>query len=400
VTRRRTKVAVAAGATAAAGLAVAGPVLDRLIGRVERRLSPVTQPPPHPSERALALHATVRAVDLHADSLLFGRDLLVRGTRGHTDVPRMIEGNVALQVLAAAVKPPRRLNYERNDDRTDALTPLAVAGRWPPRTWRSLPERALYLAERAHALAARSGGAFRVIATREDLAAYLADRDRDRQLAAGLLSIEGAHALGPDLSTLDSLVDAGFRMISPAHFFDTAYGGSAHGVDKGGLTDLGRDLLREVERRGLVFDVAHASVATIDDAIQLARRPIVASHTGVRATADNGRNLTDDQLRGIAATGGLVGIGFWDAATGGDDAAAIGRAIVHAVGVIGADHVALGSDWDGAVRVPFDAAGLVALTDALLDAGLDDEAIRQVMGENALGLFATTLPPAGDAPAL
>ena len=125
MTRRRTKVTVAAGAAAAAGLALAGPVLDRLVGRVERRLSPVTQPRQPASERAMALHATLRAVDLHADSLLFGRDLLVRGDRGHVDVPRMIEGGVALQVLSAAVKSPRHLNIERNDDRSDDVTSLA-----------------------------------------------------------------------------------------------------------------------------------------------------------------------------------------------------------------------------------------------------------------------------------
>ena len=393
MTRRRTKAVVAAGAATATGLALAGPVLDRLVGRVERRLMRITAPPPDPSERALALHATLRAVDLHADSLLFGRDLLVRGDRGHLDVPRMIEGGVALQVLSAAVKSPRHLNIERNDDRSDDVTSLAIASRWPPRTWGSLTERALFLAGRAQRLAERSDGAFRLIGTREGLAAYLAERETNRQLTAGVLSIEGAHALGPDLSSLDALVDAGFRMISPAHFFDTAFGGSAHGIEKGGLTPLGRELLREMESRGLVMDVAHASLATIDDILGMATRPVVASHTGVRATADNGRNLSDDQLRGIAATGGLVGIGFWDTATGGNDAASIARAIVHAVSVIGAEHVGLGSDWDGAVPVPFDAAGLPALTDALMDAGLDEPAIRAVMGENALRLFAEIAAP-------
>ncbi len=389
---RRRRAGIAAGVAAAGALAVSGPVLDRLVGRVERRLSAITAPPPVPSERAVALHSTLRAVDLHADSLLFGRDLLRRGDRGHADVPRWIEGGVALQVLSAAVKTPRHRNIEGNDDRTDGTTRLAIAARWPPRTWRDLTARALYLAQRAHATAARSGGRFRVIGSAAELAAYLEARARDPAMTAGMLAIEGAHALGADLDALDDLVDAGFRMISPAHLFDTAFGGSAHGVGKGGLTALGRDLVREAEARGMVMDVAHASSATIDDVLATARRPVVASHTGVRATADNARNLSDDQLRGIAATGGLVGIGFWDTATGGRDAAAIARAIGHAVDVIGADHVALGSDWDGAVPIPFDAAGLPALTDALLDAGLGEAAIRAVMGENALRVLAATLP--------
>jgi membrane dipeptidase len=389
---RRTRVALAAGAAGAAGLALAGPALDLAIGRVERGLMRVTQPPHRPSEGALALHATIRAVDLHADSLLFGRDLLVRGDRGHSDVPRMLEGGVALQVLSAAVKSPRSRSMDRNDDTTDDVTLVAIAARWPPRTWRSLPERARFLASRAHALAARSGGTFRVIESREDLAAYLADRASNPGLTAGLLAIEGAHALGDDLSTLDAMAAAGFRMISPSHLFDTRFGGSAHGVEKGGLTALGRDLVRAMEARSLIVDVAHASAATIDDVLSIAERPVVASHTGVRGTADSVRNLSDAQLRAIAGTGGLVGIGFWELATGGRDVASIVRAILHAIEVIGADHVALGSDWDGAVAVPFDAAGLPALTDGLLDAGLDDATIRSVMGENALRLFAVALP--------
>src|SRR4029077_3892040 len=100
-------------------------------------------------------------------------------------------------------------------------------------------------------------------------------------------------------------------------------------------------------------------------------RPVVASHTGVRGTADNARNLSDDQLRGITLTGGVVGIGFWDTATGGDDVAAIARAIAYAVDKAGAEHVGLGSDFDGAVTVPIDATGLVLLTEALLELGFD-----------------------------
>jgi membrane dipeptidase len=190
------------------------------------------------------------------------------------------------------------------------------------------------------------------------------------------------------------VADAGFRMISPAHFTDTVFGGSAHGAVRGGLTALGHEMVRRMEARGVLLDVAHASAATIDDALEISTRPVIASHTGLRGVLDNARNLSDAHLAGIAATGGLVGIGFWPTACGGDDAHAIARSIAHAVERVGIEHVALGSDWDGAVPVPFDAAGVVRLTDALLEAGLDEPAIRAVMGENVLRVLAMALPDA------
>jgi len=124
----------------------------------------------------------------------------------------------------------------------------------------------------------------------------------------------------------------------------------------------------------------------------MATRPVVASHTGVRGTADNARNLSDEHLRGIAATGGLIGIGFWDTATGGTDVASIARAIGHAIDVAGIEHVGLGSDFDGGVTVPIDATGLVQITDALLGRGLDEEAVGKVMGRNAIRVFEDVLP--------
>ena len=118
------------------------------------------------------------------------------------------------------------------------------------------------------------------------------------------------------------------------------------------------------------------------------RPVVVASHTGVRGVADNSRNLSDDHLRGIAATGGLIGIGFWPTACGGDDAEAIVRSIKYATNVAGLEHVALGSDFDGGVQTPFDATGLVQITDALLVAGFKDDEIGKVMGGNAIRVLA------------
>jgi membrane dipeptidase len=392
--KRGAGLALAAGA-AVAGAAAVRPVLDAAVARVEARMNPVwAGDAPRVSDLARALHASLRVADLHADSLLWGRDLVERGTRGSVDVPRLIEGNVALQVLAMAVKTPRGLNIERNEDTSDQVLPLALAKRWPRSTWGRMLPRVRHLALQAHALEARSHGAFRLVTSQADLAAYLAAREARGGMTAGLLAIEGAHALDDDPRNLDAVYDLGVRMISPAHFFDTAFGGSAHGVEQGGLTVRGRELLEAMEARGMLFDVAHASARTIDDALAIATQPVVASHTGVRGVLDNARNLSDAHLEGIAATGGVVGIGFWDTACGGRDAASIARSIAYAVDRIGADHVSLGSDWDGAVGVPFDAANTVLLTDALLDAGLDEATIRSVMGENVLRLLAATLPAA------
>ncbi|HET7726837.1 MAG TPA: membrane dipeptidase [Candidatus Limnocylindrales bacterium] len=383
---------LAGGAAAAA--ATVGPVLDAAVGRIEGHLCRVHRSGPYPaSERARALHATIPVTDLHADSLLFGRDLAVRGSRAHADVPRLLEGGVALQVLAAATRISRHVKLTGNDDRGDDVRWLAIAQRWPVRTWSSLLERARHLAARARDLERRSDGRFRVIATRDDLDRLLAERAAGARVVGGLLAIEGAQALEGDPEHVGVAFEAGYRMISPAHFFDTAFGGSAHGARRGGLTPLGRDMVARMEALGMVVDVAHASEATIDDVLAVATRPVVASHTGVRGTFDSPRNLSDAQLRGLAATGGVVGIGFWDAATGGSDAAAIVRAIGHAVDVAGPDHVALGSDFDGAVPTPFDATGLPMLTDALLSAGFAEPVVRGVMGENAIRVLRAVLPP-------
>jgi len=385
-------------AIGAAALTVAGPIIrrtvgERLIGRTERRLDRVADPGPYiVPPAAAAVHARLTVVDLHADSLLFGRDLLVRGTRGHVDVPRLVAGNAALQVFAVATKVPRNLNIERNDDRTDDITLVALALGWPRSTWRSRLARAEHQARRLASFAAASGGQLSLVRTGADLDSFLARRAADATLVAGLLAIEGAHAFDDDLANLERLDAAGYRMVGLTHFFDNAFAGSAHGVAKGGLTAAGRELVGELEGRRIIVDVAHASAATIDDVLAIATRPVVASHTGVRAVADNARNLTDDQLRGIAATGGMVGIGFWPTACGGDDAAAIARSIAHAVSVVGADHVGLGSDFDGAVPTPFDVSGMGLLTAALLDEGLDEPTIAAVMGGSALRILGEALP--------
>jgi len=360
---------------------------------VESNMNRTLQPPPYTaSAAAQALHRKLLIADLHADSLLWKRDLLVRGTRGHVDIPRLIEGNVALQVFTAVTKTPRGLNIERNDDRSDSISLLMFAQLRSPSTWTSLTARALDMAARLRQFADQSGGRLTLIRSAADLARYLDRRRADPEITAGLLGIEGAHALDANIENLGPLYDAEYRLIGLTHFFDNDMAGSAHGLTKGGLTEKGRELLRRMEMRHMIVDLAHSSPRTIDDVIAMTTRPVIVSHTGVKGTCNNTRNLSDDQLRGVARTGGVIGIGYWDTAVCGTDAHAIARAIRYAAGVVGADHVALGSDFDGATTTPFDTSGLVLLTDALLQEGLSEDDIAKIMGGNVFRLLAESLP--------
>lgn len=349
--------------------------------------------PPYPaSGRSLDLHKQLTVADLHADSLLWGRDLLERGTDGHVDIPRLADGNVALQVFSLPTKSPHGLNIESNDDKSDDIRLLAIVERWPPATWNSLTERALYQARRLQQFARASQGGFVLIESSSDLHNYLEHRRSHGRLTAGLLSIEGAHALDGKLENLDILYRAGYRMMSPSHFFDNDIGGSAAGVQKTGLTEKGREWVRQMEARHMIIDLAHASPKTIEDVLAMATRPVVVSHTGVKGTCNNNRNLTDDQIRAVAAKGGLIGIGYWETATCGTDARAIVKAMRYVSDRVGVEHVALGSDFDGAVTEPFDTTGLVEITDAMLEAGYSEQEIRMIMGENVMGFLEVNLP--------
>jgi len=344
------------------------------------------------SQRARDLHRSLNVADLHADSLLWGRDLLARNSRGQVDIPRLIDGNVALQVFSMPTKTPRGLNIQRNTGDSDQIFWLALAQRWPISAWNSLTERALYQAGRLQNMAEHSQGRFVLIRSSQDLSLYLQRRQNDKAITAGILSIEGAHALDGRLDNLARLYDAGYRMISVAHFFDNEFGGSSAGVKKDGLTEKGRELIAQMERKRIIVDLAHSSNQTIDDVLAIASRAVVVSHTGVKGTCDNNRNLSDAQIRAIAQRGGIIGIGYWSTATCGRDAHAIARALKHAGAVGGVEHIALGSDFDGAIEAPFDAEGVVHVTDALLNEGFTEREIRLVMGENVLRFMRENLP--------
>ncbi len=343
-------------------------------------------------EKAAALHKTLLVADLHSDCLMWNRDVLALNSRGHVDLPRLVEGNVALQVFSAVTKIPKGLNYESNTGDSDSMQTLVILQRWPRRSWSSLLERALYQAQRLDDASKRSEGGLVVLRCRKDVENLVDARRSGKQIVGGLLSIEGLHCLEGKLDNVDVLYNAGFRMMGLTHFFDNQVAGSAQGVAKGGLTDLGREVIRQMEERGIIVDLAHASPAAIDEVLRMATKPVVVSHTGVRGTCDNSRNLSDEQLEGIAKTGGVVGIGYWNAAVCEPNVESIVAAIRYVVDHVGLDYVALGSDFDGGTRTPFDATDLGEITEGLLEAGFSESDIAAIMGGNTLRVVRECLP--------
>jgi membrane dipeptidase len=342
---------------------------------------------------AQTLQATLDVADMHADSLLWKRDLLERSDHGHVDLPRLIDGHYALQVFSSVTKSPKGQNYESNDADSDTVTALTIIDLQPPGTWRSLLQRSLWHAEKLRGFAERSGGRLRLIITPSDIDLLLADRQNRNSAVGGMLSIEGLHDIEGKIANLDVLYAAGFRMAGFSHFFDNDVAGSMHGVKKGGLTPLGRQVVRRMETLGMVVDVAHASHATIADVLAMAARPVVFSHGGVQATCKVNRNLTNDEIRGIARTGGLIGVGYWSGAICSTKPHDVVRAIAHVRDLVGIDYVGLGSDFDGATTTGFDASQVVAVTQALLNIGFSETDIRKVMGGNVLRVLRAGIAP-------
>ena len=376
-------------------------------------------PPPPMNAQAQSLHSKLLVVDLHAASLMWSRDLLEQNQRGHVDVPRLTDGNVTLQVFSAASRISWRGDVHRTVREVDSgpafdlMTPLAVAQLWPLNTWSSNLQRVLYQGERLRQLVRLADSRLVTIRSQSDLDRLLLARSHAE--ANGLtrpigvmLAVNGPEALENRLENLDTLFDAGFRMAVPP---STSGAGSSAGLREAqaspeppaqagagvgaaeGLTPIGRQWLRRMEEKGMVVDVAHAAPSTLRMVVEHATRPVVASHTGLRGACDRARNLTDEEARGIAATGGVIGIGFWREAVCDVSVDAIVKAIRFAVGVVGIDHVAFGSNFDVGSPTPVDAAGLAHLTHGLTAAGFSDDDIAKLSGGNALRVFRRVLPP-------
>lgn len=363
---------------------------------VDASMNRVVDHPPWPvSAEAAALHAQIGVADLHADTLLWQRNPARRHHRGHTDLPRLREGGMFLQVFTTVTKSPAGLNYERNEGTSDQITLLAIVQRWPRASWGSLYQRAVYQAQRLHHLAADDPG-LRIIRTRDDLIAAEIAHAGDPTILAAILGTEGAHPLEGRIENVEGLYKEGFRVIGLQHFFDNELGGSLHGVSQDGLSPFGADVVDALTARAMIIDVAHSSPQVVRDVLARTTRPVIVSHTGLAGLCPGPRNIPDALMESIAARGGLIGIGFWDEATCDATPAGIARMVRYGIDLLGEDAIALGSDFDGSVTAYFDASELAALTHAMLDEGLSPDQIRKVMGDNAVRFFRENLPRAED----
>lgn len=342
------------------------------------------------SDRAQELHDSLFIADLHSDSLLWKRNLLERSDIGHMDLPRLQEGNVALQVFSATTKSPSGQNYESNESDSDTVTSLAIAFLWPVRTWGSIYERAIYQLEKLQRVAQQ--GDLTVITSKQDMRDLVARREDGASVVGGVFLIEGAHPLEGDLEKLDRLYEQGLRITGLTHFFDNELGGSLHGISKEGLNEFGSSVVRRANELGLIIDIAHASPQMVADVLELSSSPAILSHGGVKGLCDSARNLDDSLMVEFANKGGLVGIGYWEGAICDVTPKGIVKAIRYAIDLMGVEHVALGSDFDGATAVLLDASELAILTETMLQEGFTEHEIRMVMGENVKRFMLENLP--------
>jgi membrane dipeptidase len=361
---------------------------------LEKNMNTVVPHSPYAiSDEARQLHKSLVIGDLHADSTLWHRNLLERSDRGHVDVPRMREGNQAIQMFTSVTKSPIGQNYDTNaSDARDIITLLSMIQAWPPATWSSLTARALYQAQRLQTMANQAPEQLMLVRNVRDLEILLSRRAGGDSIVGGVLGTEGSHALEGELDNIDKLYAAGFRMMSLQHFFDNKLGGSLHGESGAGLSEFGRQAVDKMQAVGIMIDVSHSAPQVVEDVLARSNSPLIVSHTGFYGHCQSQRNISDELMEKIARAGGIIGVGYWDVAICDATPEGIVSALRYGIDLVGEDHVALGSDYDGGIEAPFDSSELSVLTDRMLSAGFTETEIRKVMGGNMMRYLAENLP--------
>jgi membrane dipeptidase len=362
------------------------------------------------TDRARKLHFSSLVVDTHDDTtqrlLTKGFDFAARHSEGHVDIPRMREGGFGAIFFSIWM-------------------PGTVTG--PPAVERSLDQ-----IDAVREVVRKNGKDLMLATTAEDVR-----RAHAQGKIAALMGMEGGHMIANDLGALRDYAALGVRYMTLTHFLNNDWADSS--TDKpahNGLTDFGKDVVREMNRLGMMIDISHVADKTFYDALEVSKAPLIASHSSCRAICNHPRNMTDDMIKALAAKGGVIQINyhvgflsqeFADAykTVRGDISALTERFnkecgddldcqlladnrvneelvktgklprvswgkilehIDHAVKLVGADHVGLGSDFDGAFMPEGmeDCSKLPKITEALLRKGYSESDIRKILGGNTL----------------
>jgi membrane dipeptidase len=336
-------------------------------------------------------------LNLHVPARGQGRSFFVESDVGHIDLPRARRGGLAGGFFAIFV-PPEEPYHPGPDgpDTPPGANPVPVPALDPAYAHQVTKD----MIARLRRLEREAGGEVRVVHTTAEIADCLAS-----DILAVILHFEGAEAIHPDLSALETFYDVGLRSLGLVWSRPNAYG---HGVpfefpgspDQGpGLTEAGVALVRECNRLGVLVDLAHINERGFWDVAEHTSAPLVVTHGAAHALCPTSRNLTDRQLDAVGETGGVVGINFHvgflrEDGTRNPDTplSTLVRHVDYAVNRIGIDHVALGSDFDGAVISQHlgDVAGLPKLIDELQRAGYDDDALGRITHQNWIGVLEKT----------
>jgi len=380
-----------------------GPWLAAAIGLAV--VAPAWAQAPDAAERARRIHASLIGIDSHIDTLQRvlngGEDISRRTGRGHVDLPRLKDAGMVAPYFAL----------------------------WVPTfyTGSEAVRRTLQLRDAMQSVLDAHPDQIELATTAADV-----ERIAGAGRIAAVLTLEGGHQIADDLAVLRMYHRLGIRSMTLTHFRHNNWADAS--TDRpvhDGLTDFGRQVVREMNRLGMIVDISHVSDKTFYDTLAVTTKPVIASHSSCRALSDVPRNMSDDMIRALARNGGVIGINFGAGFVSAKDAAAlrqrIGAAvatepdlvghdldefaradylkeygemkpsaatlddavahIVHAVKLAGVDHVGIGSDWDGINMVPKgleDVSKMPALTAALLQRGFSDEDVRKILGGNHL----------------
>jgi membrane dipeptidase len=324
-------------------------------------------------DRARELHRRVPVVDGHADSILGAlddphapphrreprRSLAERSDRGHIDFPRALDAGLSCTIQTAWPAP--------------SFYPVAAS-------------RVFAMVDAILSEVERSPDA-RLVTRAADVRACHADGK-----LGVLVNVEGAEPLHGQLGVLRSLYRLGVRVLQPVwnHRNDAADGIAEQ--PGGGLSAFGRDLVKEMNRLGMAIDLSHITRQGFFEVLDLSEQPVLFTHGNCRALFDHRRNLADDQIEALAAQGGVFGISVVNAFMSGgrSDVKTVADHVDHAVQLVGPDHVAYGSDFDGTDTVPTgleDVARLPNLTAELMARGYKDDDLAKILGGNYLRVF-------------